>query len=455
MFSSRLILPRAQTLLSRNKSSKTNLLQNANATLNRNTSQPPKKVLMPQQQQQAPPQSQFEQPRKLVREPVVKVTPAATAAAQANIAMEEPSMNQYEIPQQQYQQQQQYNDAALESNQGYRSHFHQGHLHEFAPRIVVVGVGGGGGNAVNNMIANELNGVDFLALNTDAQHLSTTLTENRLQIGTELTSGLGCGANPDAGRLAAEESREQITELLGDAHMVFVTAGMGGGTGTGAAPVVAEICYNLGILTVGVVTKPFRFEGTQRMRLANEGIARLQDVVDTLIMIPNQNLFHLATDQTSFVESFAMADNVLLAGVRSITDLMTTPGLINLDFADVQSVMHGMGNAMLGTGIASKEGLAEGEERAIVAAEQALSNPLLGENMDIGTAKGMLVNITGGSDMTLFEVDRAAHCITDRVLDENANIIFGSAYDESLEGSIRVSVVATGIEKGEKSAPAS
>jgi len=295
-------------------------------------------------------------------------------------------------------------------------------------------------------------GVDFLTLNTDAQHLATTLTENRLQIGTNLTSGLGCGANPDAGRLAAEESREQITELLGDAHMVFVTAGMGGGTGTGAAPVVAEICYNLGILTVGVVTKPFRFEGTHRMRLANEGIGRLQEVVDTLIMIPNQNLFMLANDQTSFMDSFAMADNVLLAGVRSITDLMTTPGLINLDFADVQSVMHGMGNAMLGTGIASKEGLLEGQERAIVASEQALSNPLLGDNMDIGTAKGMLVNITGGKDMTLFEVDRAAQCITERVLDENANIIFGSAYDESLTGSIRVSVVATGIEERVKGA---
>jgi cell division protein FtsZ len=290
-------------------------------------------------------------------------------------------------------------------------------------------------------------GVDFLALNTDAQHLSTILTENRLQIGSNLTSGLGCGANPDAGRLAAEESREQITELLGDAHMVFVTAGMGGGTGTGAAPVVAEICYNLGILTVGVVTKPFRFEGTHRMRLANEGIERLQNVVDTLIMIPNQNLFRLANDSTSFMDSFAMADNVLLAGVKSITDLMTTPGLINLDFADVQSVMHGMGNAMLGTGIASKEGLAEGEERAVVAALQALSNPLLGENMDIATAKGMLVNITGGKDMTLFEVDRAATCITDKVLDENANIIFGSSYDETLDGSIRVSVVATGIEE--------
>mmetsp|Transcript_16681 Transcript_16681/g.31600 ORF Transcript_16681/g.31600 Transcript_16681/m.31600 type:complete len:496 (+) Transcript_16681:136-1623(+) len=338
--------------------------------------------------------------------------------------------------------------TAIEPNPSFsRMQFHQGHLHEFAPRIVVVGVGGGGGNAVNNMIANQLRGVDFLALNTDAQHLSTILTENRLQIGSNLTSGLGCGANPDAGRLAAEESREQITDLLGDAHMVFVTAGMGGGTGTGAAPVVAEICYNLGILTVGVVTKPFRFEGTHRMRLANEGIERLRPVVDTLIMIPNQNLFRLANDSTSFMDSFAMADNVLLAGVKSITDLMTTPGLINLDFADVQSVMHGMGNAMLGTGIASKEGLAEGEERAIVAAQQALSNPLLGENMDIGTAKGMLVNITGGKDMTLFEVDRAATCITERLLDENANIIFGSSYDETLDGSIRVSVVATGIEE--------
>lgn len=230
--------------------------------------------------------------------------------------------------------------------------------------------------------------------------------------------------------------------------MVFVTAGMGGGTGTGAAPVVAEVCYNLGILTVGVVTKPFRFEGTHRMRLANEGISRLESVVDTLIMIPNQNLFQLANDQTSFMDSFAMADNVLLAGVKSITDLMTTPGLINLDFADVQSVMHGMGNAMLGTGVAGRDDCVnEGDERAIMAAEMALANPLLGDNMDIGTAKGMLVNITGGKDMTLFEVDRAAQRITERVVDENANIIFGSAYDESLDGSIRVSVVATGIDE--------
>jgi cell division protein FtsZ len=340
----------------------------------------------------------------------------------------------------------------VQQAQPHPSIIHQGHLHEFAPRIVVVGVGGGGGNAVNNMIANQLSGVDFLALNTDAQHLSTILTDNKLQIGSTLTSGLGCGANPDAGRLAAEESKEQISEILSDAHMVFITAGMGGGTGTGAAPVVAELCYNLGILTVGVITKPFRFEGTHRMRLANEGIDRMEKVVDTMIVIPNQNLFAMANDQTSFMDAFGMADNVLLAGVKSITDLMTTPGLINLDFADVQSVMHGMGNAILGTGVSSSSQLttdADGQvtERAILAAEQALANPLLGDNMDIGTAKGMLVNITGGKDMTLFEVDRAAQCITERIQDESANIIFGSAYDESLDGSIRVSVVATGIEE--------
>lgn len=323
------------------------------------------------------------------------------------------------------------------------------HLHEFAPRIVVCGVGGAGGNAVNNMIARGLSGVDFLALNTDAQHLSTSLTDNRLQIGTSLTSGLGCGANPDAGRLAAEESRDHIADLLGDAHMVFVAAGMGGGTGTGAAPVVAEVCYNLGILTVGVVTKPFRFEGTHRMRLADEGIRRLSEVVDTLILVPNQNLFKLAADKTSFVDAFAMADDVLLAGVKSITDLMTTPGLINLDFADVQSVMHGMGNAMLGTGQAclGDEDVLADEDRASIAAERALTNPLLGDDVDVGSAKGMLVNITGGRDMTLFEVDRAAQLVTERVRDPDANIIFGSAYDEALEGCIRVSVVATGIEK--------
>eukprot|EP00591_Stephanopyxis_turris_P008150 CAMPEP_0195527574 /NCGR_PEP_ID=MMETSP0794_2-20130614/29339_1 /TAXON_ID=515487 /ORGANISM="Stephanopyxis turris, Strain CCMP 815" /LENGTH=482 /DNA_ID=CAMNT_0040658517 /DNA_START=80 /DNA_END=1528 /DNA_ORIENTATION=+ len=351
------------------------------------------------------------------------------------------------------------NDAEEESGTNHQSSsqvqahaspasFHVQSLHEFAPRIVVVGVGGGGGNAVNNMIAQELTGVDFLALNTDAQHLSTTLTDNRIQIGASLTGGLGCGANPDAGRLAAEESQSQIIDFIGDAHMVFITAGMGGGTGTGAAPVVADLCYNNGILTVGVVTKPFSFEGTHRMRLANEGLDKLRNVVDTMLVIPNQNLFKLVEQQTSFIDSFKLADDVLLAGVRGITDLMTSPGLINLDFADVQSVMHGMGNAMLGTG------RAEGEDRATKAAEMALKNPLLGD-MDISTAKGMLVNITGGSDMTLWEVDQAAQKITQVVQDPSANIIFGSAFDTTLEGAIQVSVVATGIDdfeevKGEK-----
>ena len=314
-------------------------------------------------------------------------------------------------------------------------------LHEFAPKIVVVGVGGAGGNALNNMIAKELQGVDFVALNTDAQHLASTLTDNRLQLGVQLTQGLGCGANPDAGRLAAEESRAQIQETLKDSHLVFITAGMGGGTGTGAAPVVADICYEMGIMTVAVVTLPFTFEGTHRRRLAMEGIERLQGVVDTLIVIPNQNLFQIAGPDTTFVDAFQMADDVLLGGVKSITDLMTSPGLINLDFADVQAVMVGMGNALLGTGVSS------GEDRAIKAAQLALENPLLGDTLDIATAKGMLVNITGGKDMTLFEVDKAAQLITQRVQDDTANIIFGSAYDSSLEGSIRVSVVATGIDK--------
>lgn len=383
------------------------------------------------------------------------------------------------------------------------------HLHEFAPKIVVVGVGGAGTNAVNNMVASGLAGVEFLALNTDAQHLSTSLAPTRLQIGTHLTSGLGelhplscmnivefivsfiretishklkngeigCGANPDAGRLAAEESQDAIQSCIEDAHMVFITAGMGGGTGTGAAPVVAQLCYDMGILTVSVVTTPFRFEGTHRKRLAMEGVERLKEVSDTLIVVPNQNLFRLVGEKTSFVDSFRLADNVLLAGVRSITDLMTSPGLINLDFADVQSVMHGMGNALLGTGQAchddaigsygigearssdkkdtennneedSANAPVENECRSIRAAKMALNNPLLGEgNMDIGSAKGMLVNMTGGSDMTLYEVDRAAEYITEKVLDPDANIIFGSAYDANLTGCVRVSVVATGIEE--------
>jgi len=320
----------------------------------------------------------------------------------------------------------------------------QGKHHDaFAPRIYVVGVGGAGGNALNNMIAQKLAGVDFVALNTDAQHLSTSLTENRLQIGLQLTNGLGCGANPDAGRQAAEESSEQILEHLHDAHMVFVTAGMGGGTGTGAAPVVAELCYNANILTVAVVTKPFLFEGAHRMRIAEEGLERLRDVVDTLIVIPNQNIFALADENTTFKESFTLADDVLLDGVKSITDLMTSAGSINLDFADVQTIMHGMGSGVLGTGESS------GTDRAVEAAVQALSNPLL-SHMDVGTAKGLLVNVTGGDDMTLFEVEKAVQKVTECVEDPNANIIFGSSHDSKMEGSIRVSVVATGIEENDQ-----
>lgn len=298
-----------------------------------------------------------------------------------------------------------------------------------------------------------------MALNTDAQHLFASLSPTRLQIGTQLTSGLGCGANPDAGRLAAEESSEAIQSCIEDAHMVFITAGMGGGTGTGAAPVVAGLCYDLGILTVSVVTTPFRFEGTHRRRLALEGVDRLRQVSDTLICVPNQNLFNLAGEDTSFVDAFRLADDVLLAGVRSVTDLMTSPGLINLDFADVQSVMHGMGNALLGTGQACDDDAGDGEGdggdapecRAVRAARAALNNPLLGEgDADVGSAKGMLVNMSGGSDMTLREVDRAAAYVTERVRDPDANIIFGSAYDASLTGCVRVSVVATGIEEGSR-----
>lgn len=313
-------------------------------------------------------------------------------------------------------------------------------LQEFAPRIVVVGVGGGGCNAINNMVARGLTGVEFICANTDAQHLATTLTEKRIQLGRGITRGLGCGANPDVGRAAAEESRQEIIDMIGDAHMVFITAGMGGGTGTGAAPVVAEICMEKGILTVAVVTKPFSFEGRHRSRLASEGMRALQDRTDTLIVIPNQNLFKMIDEKTSVMSAFSLADDVLLAGVKSITDLMVRPGLINLDFADVQAVMAGMGNAIMGTG------QAEGEDRAVRAASDALKNPLLGGDCDVTSAKGMLVNITGGSDLTLFEVDRAAQHITKEIKDEDANIIFGSSFDPSLEGKIRVSVVATGIE---------
>ena len=313
-------------------------------------------------------------------------------------------------------------------------------LHEFAPRICVIGVGGAGGNALNNMIANRLSGVDFLALNTDAQHLNTTLTDNRIQLGTTITDGLGCGANPDAGRAAAMESKEEIMDRIGDAHMCFITAGMGGGTGTGAAPVVAEMCFENDILTVGVVSTPFRFEGKHRMRTAKEGIDRLRQVVDSIIVVPNQNLYRVVGPQDSLVDSLVLANNILLDGVRSVTDLMTRPGQINVDFADVCAVMHGMGNAIIGTGVAS------GEDRAEKAAREALHNPLLGDELNIMSAKGLLVNITGGKDLTLHEFDKASTIITDMIDEEYANIIIGSAYDETSEGSIRISLVATGID---------
>jgi cell division protein FtsZ len=318
----------------------------------------------------------------------------------------------------------------------------QGHLNSFLPKIVVVGVGGAGGNAVNNMIAQGLQGVDFVVCNTDAQHLATTLTDKRVQLGIGTTGGLGCGAQPSMGQQAAEESAEEILDAIGDANMVFITAGMGGGTGTGAAPVIAQLSLAENMLTVAVVTKPFRFEGNHRMVLAEEGMLELQESVDTMIVVPNQNLLSLASPDTSLMDAFRMADDVLLAGVKSVTDLMVCPGLINLDFADVETVMQGMGNSMMGTGEAG------GEARAVRAAEEALSNPLLG-NLSVSSAKGMLVNITGGEDMTLFEVDEAAQRITSEVDDENANIIFGSTFDASLEGKLRVSVVATGIDVGE------
>ncbi|ETV78027.1 cell division protein FtsZ [Aphanomyces astaci] len=329
-------------------------------------------------------------------------------------------------------------EAATTSPHPWLDHLHETHVNSFAPKIIVVGVGGAGGNAVNNMIARGLHGVDFLVCNTDAQHLKTTLTDNRIQMGSELTGGLGCGANPDAGRLAAEASLDEIMERIGNANMMFVTAGMGGGTGTGAAPVIAQAALDSGILTVGVVTKPFRFEGSHRMKLADQGLHELKQSVDTMIVIPNQNLFNMSTDQTSLMDAFRIADDVLLSGVKNITDLMVMPGLINLDFADVQSVMTRMGPAMMGSGEA------EGDNRALRAAEDALHNPLLGD-VSVKAAKGMLVNITGGPDMTLFEVDAAAERVTQEVEDPLANIIFGSSFDPAMTGKIRVSVVATGI----------
>ncbi len=311
-------------------------------------------------------------------------------------------------------------------------------VRELKPAITVIGVGGAGGNAVNNMIKADLEGVEFVVANTDAQALSQSLTERRIQLGVDITHGLGAGSRPDIGRAAAEGDLAQIIEALQGVHMAFITAGMGGGTGTGAAPVIAQAAREEGILTVGVVTKPFQFEGAHRMRIADEGIDELQAYVDTLIIIPNQNLFRVANEKTTFADAFNMADDVLHAGVRGVTDLMVMPGLINLDFADVRAVMSEMGKAMMGTGVA------EGEKRALDAAEAAISNPLL-DDVSMRGARGVLINITGGLDMTLFEVDEAANRIRDEV-DAEANIIFGSTFDESLENHMRVSVVATGID---------
>jgi cell division protein FtsZ len=306
------------------------------------------------------------------------------------------------------------------------------------PRITVIGVGGAGGNAVNNMIDSSLDGVEFLVTNTDAQALAQSHAERRIQLGSMVTHGLGAGSRPDVGRAAAEETMDELVQQLQGQHMVFITAGMGGGTGTGAAPVIARLAREHGILTVGVVTKPFQFEGSHRMRVAEAGIEEMQQYVDTLIVIPNQNLFRIANEKTTFAEAFTMADEVLHSGVRGVTDLMVVPGLINLDFADIRAVMGEMGKAMMGTGEA------EGESRARAAAESAISNPLLDE-VSMKGARGVLINITGGADMTLFEVDEAANRIGDEV-DPEANIIFGSSLDPSLDGRLRVSVVATGID---------
>ena len=316
---------------------------------------------------------------------------------------------------------------------------------ELKPRISVIGVGGAGGNAVNNMIQMGLEGVEFVVANSDAQALSHSTSESRIQMGTEVTRGLGAGSNPDIGRAAAEESLEEILAHLREANMVFVTAGLGGGTGTGAAPVIAKAAREYGILTVGVVTKPFQFEGANRMKIAEAGLEELQQYVDTLLIIPNQNLFRVANEKTTFADAFKMADDVLYSGVRGVTDLMVMPGLINLDFADIKSVMSEMGKAMMGTGEA------EGERRAIEAAEAAIANPLL-DDISMSGAQGVLINITAGSDITLFEVDEAANRIRDEVADD-ANIIFGSTFEEGFEGKVRVSVVATGIESNATAQP--
>ena len=316
---------------------------------------------------------------------------------------------------------------------------------DLKPRITVLGVGGAGGNAVNNMISKELQGVDFVVANTDAQALARAKTDRRVQLGADVTEGLGAGSRPDVGRIAAEESLERVMEELNGAHMVFIAAGMGGGTGTGAAPVIAKAAKERGILTVAVVTKPFQFEGSHRMRIADAGIQDLESYVDTLIIIPNQNLFRIANENTTFADAFSMADEVLYSGVRGVTDLMTMPGLINLDFADIRSVMGEMGKAMMGTGEA------QGERRSLEAAEAAINNPLLDDSSMKG-AKGVLINITGGMDITLFEVDEAANRIRSEV-DQDAHIIIGSAFDKELDGLMRVSVVATGIDSAAAEAP--
>ena len=309
---------------------------------------------------------------------------------------------------------------------------------ELKPRITVFGVGGAGGNAVNNMIEKQLEGVEFVVANTDAQALQQSVATTKVQMGVRVTEGLGAGARPSVGAAAAEETIEEIVDHLAGAHMCFITAGMGGGTGTGAAPIIAQAARELGVLTVGVVTKPFQFEGAKRMRQAEEGVEALQKMVDTLIIIPNQNLFRLANEKTTFTEAFSMADDVLHQGVKGVTDLMVRPGLINLDFADVRAVMDEMGKAMMGTGEAT------GEDRAIQAAEKAIANPLLDE-ISLKGAKGVLINITGAEDLTLFELDEAANRIREEV-DADANIIVGSTLDATMDGAMRVSVVATGID---------
>jgi cell division protein FtsZ len=309
---------------------------------------------------------------------------------------------------------------------------------DLKPKITVIGAGGAGGNAVNNMIRSSVEGVDFIVANTDAQALAQSLCPLRVQLGQNVTRGLGAGSRPEIGRAAAEEALEDMMEHLTGSNMVFVTAGMGGGTGTGAAPVLARAARDAGVLTVGVVTKPFHFEGAHRMRLAEQGIIDLQQVVDTLIVIPNQNLFRVANEKTTFADAFKMADDVLCAGVRGITDLMVMPGLVNLDFADIRTVMMEMGKAMMGTGES------EGENRALRAAEAAISNPLL-DDVSMKGARGVLINITGGYDITMFEIDEAVNRIREEV-DPNANIIFGTTFDQNMNGKVRLSIVATGID---------